>query len=545
MVFGLAVVVASQAPHLWAMRAQRHQYHPELVYAGQLPLYLDDATADWAFMRQAKAGHFLMSDPYTPDPHPRNYVNVFLWFLGAVARVTSSDVRVVYEISKFAFSGLLLVMLYLLAARLFEKPWERLLAFAMMTLGSGWDGPIAFLQRHAGASWSASSPGWWMPEISTFFSMILFPHLVAGFAAIVAVALLMLSAWDDARDPRRRLASSAGAGLILFAVLLFHPYDTVTALGMIWGTVLLIGVAGRRLPRAEAVQALVASAVALPAAGYDLFLITTNPAIRAWHEQNVMVTPAVGAMFMCFGVNLVLAIVLLPRFRSLARPQLVMLGWAASAFVLIALPWRFQRRMMGGLQIPLAALACTAVVLVLVPLASRAIARWRAVPDPSGARALAFLLLLAPLDGVMPCYVHQGQWREVRALKYPSWLRAEEFEAMSVLGATAPPGSIAISSYEIGNFLPSLTSVAVYWGHPALTIDSKDRGADVKRFYSAGPEDDAWRRELLARFKIAYVFYTPRERALGAFDPSSRPWLEEVYVTGSDPERRAAIYKVR
>ena len=35
------------------------------------------------------------------------------------------------------------------------------------------------------------------------------------------------------------------------------------------------------------------------------------------------------------------------------------------------------------------------------------------------------------------------------------------------------------------------------------------------------------------------------ERALGDFDPGSRPWLEEVYATGDDPGRQAVIYAVR
>jgi hypothetical protein len=547
--FAACVLVVSQLPNVWALRAQRLRHHPELVYAGTLPLYLDDATADWAFMRQAKEGRFLLSDPFTPDPHPRNYVNVLLWSLGTVARWCDADVVAVYNVSKVAFAAGLLALLYALSRRLFARPAERFACFAMLVLSGGWEGPIAFLQRHAGVTWAAHSPGWWMPEIGTLFSMILFPHLVAGFIGLVGAILLMLRAWAPGNAAfGRRAAASASAGGVLFLLTLFHPYDTVTALATLWTAPLLFGLAERRLPRSELIHTAIATAVATPAIAYDLILVRTNPAIRAWDLQNVMVTPELGALVMCFGVNLVLTIILLPKFRSLGRPQLAMLAWLVSVLAVIQLPLRFQRRMMGGLQLPIAALACTAVVIVLVPLLARRIRSWRdgsRAGDPVGWRALALVLVLVPLNVVTPCYVHQDQWRAVRRFAYPSWLGIEESKAMTELDRIAPEGAVAMASYEIGNFIPPRAGIRAFYGHPALTIDSKARGAEVTRFYAAGPEDDTWRRELLRLWNVEYVLYTSRERALGSFDPSTRPWLEEVFVTGDDPRRRAAIYRVR
>lgn len=548
-VFAGAVLVASQLPNVWALRAQRLQHHPELVYAGTLPLYLDDATADWAFMRQAKEGRFLLRDPFTPDAHPRNYVNLLLWSMGTAARWSGADLTAVYDVSKAVFAAALLALLYALSRRLFDKPGERFACFTMLVLSGGWEGPIAFLQRHAGVTWPAHSPGWWMPEIGTLFSMMLFPHLVAGFALLVAVILLMLRAWAPGEATfGRRAAASGSAGALLFVLTTFHPYDTVTALATLWVAPLLIGLAERRPPRSELIHAAVASAVASPAIVYVLVLVRTNPAIRAWDLQNVMPTPEFSALIMCLGVNLILALVLLPKFRSLGRAQLVMLAWLLSVLVAIQLPLRFQRRMMGGVQLPIAALACTAVAVVLVPLAGRWIRSWREgarALDPAGMRALAFVGLLAPLNVITPCYVHQDQWRAVRRLAYPSWLGVEEAAALEELGRIAPDGSIAIASYELGNFVPPRSGIISFYGHPALTIDSKARGADVARFYAAGPDDDPWRRELLRHWNVGYVLYTSRERARGSFDPSTRPWLEEVFVTGDDPVRRAAIYRVR
>jgi hypothetical protein len=545
LVLAAGVLVASQLPSIWASRVQKLGYHPELVYAGTLPLYLDDATADWAFMRQAKEGRFFFEDPYTADEHPRTYVNLLLWSLGTAARVTGAGEVAVYDGAKWASCGLLLALLYALASKLFEKPGERLVCFALFLLAGGWEGPIAFLQRHAGVTWSASSPSWWMPEIGTLFSMMLFPHMVAGFAAIVGVVLLMLAAWDPVRPPARRTWCALGAGAVLFAVTLFHPYDTITALATVWTAVALIGIAERRWPRGEAMQAAIAMAVAVPAVGYNLYLLKTNPAVAAWDLQNVMRTPPPLDLIMCFGLPLVLALLVIPGFRTLTRPQLMMVAWVVAVAVVIHLPFRFQRRMMGGLQLPLAALACTALAIRVVPFIGRIVQSWPERSDPLGWRPLLLAVALAPLYVETPCYVHQEQWRTLRRLQYPSWLNVEEAAALGRLGTIAPAGAKAIASYAMGNFVPPLSGRTSFYGHGALTMNSKARSADVKRFYAGGPDDDAWRRELLSRWKIDYVLYTPHERALGSFDPGTSEWLEAVFVAGDDPDRRAAIYKVR
>jgi hypothetical protein len=203
--------------------------------------------------------------------------------------------------------------------------------------------------------------------------------------------------------------------------------------------------------------------------------------------------------------------------------------------------------MMGGLQLPMAALACTALAVVVPRLARVLPSRRPAGPsvEAHGIRTLGLVALLTPLNLVTPAYVHQHQWREMRGLSYPTWMGVEEFAALQALRAMAPPGAKAIASYEIGNFVPPFAGVTTYFGHNALTLDARTRRADVARFYSAGPEDDAWRRQLLDRWGIDFVLYTPRERALGGFDPSTRPWLQEVFVTGEVSDRRAAIYRRR
>jgi len=77
-------------------------------------------------------------------------------------------------------------------------------------------------------------------------------------------------------------------------------------------------------------------------------------------------------------------------------------------------------------------------------------------------------------------------------------------------------------------------------------------GEDIlepRRFYTkAGRMDEygVWvsrmkteRRSFLERYNIRYLFYGPKERALGAFDPERAPYLSKCHQQGPH-----AVYRV-
>jgi hypothetical protein len=114
-----------------------------------------------------------------------------------------------------------------------------------------------------------------------------------------------------------------------------------------------------------------------------------------------------------------------------------------------------------------------------------------------------------------------------------------------MLERIGPPEAVTLASYNMGNYLPYYTGMRCFVGHYALTIDAKSKEADVERFFAAAAEDDAWRLELLRSWDVTYVLVGRFERALGSFDPATRPWLEEIIRVGDDPERRVSVYAVR
>ena len=545
--FGAAVLVASQLPTIWAWRAQRLQYYPDKVFTGAMSTYADDAATYWSWMDQGREGRFFFTDRFTSEDHPRNYVNVLFWGLGNVSRVTGLDVVTVYNLSRPLLGAMLLCLLYCLTTRLFERPGERLLCFFLLVLSGGWEGLFNFLELNLGFV-HVPSPQWWTPELNTFYSLLLFPHFLAGFCCMVAALLLMLSAWSESeRRASARAGCAVSAGGVLFFLTFFHPYDVVSVVGALCGAPFLFAVyRGKTLRRDLALSGL-ALAVWLPSLAYNYWLFRNNPAMRAWDLQNNMVTPEPPALLMALGIGFPLALLSFLAIRRMNRAMLLMWVWLVTILVAIHLPVRFQRRMIGGIQFPLAVLSTAFLFLVVVPWLARRVGPLRdrvPIPRAVGAGAFAVGALFIPVQWATPYYVEGLEWGALRAVRYPSWLDTDVVSTLRALATTGRPESIVVSSYETGNFIPFYTGHRTVLGHYALTIESGRRTEEIARFYSGGTGDDSWRIEMLQNWKASYVLLGPHERALGPFDPSSRPWLRRLFVSGEGRETETAVYEV-
>lgn len=98
-----------------------------------------------------------------------------------------------------------------------------------------------------------------------------------------------------------------------------------------------------------------------------------------------------------------------------------------------------------------------------------------------------------------------------------AWLRENEAEK-----------AIILSDYLTGNYVAAHSGRRVFVGHWAETMDYERKMADVDWFFATQTSDD-WRRQLLAGYQITHIWFGPRERALGDFDPSASDFLEPVH----------------
>jgi hypothetical protein len=190
----------------------------------------------------------------------------------------------------------------------------------------------------------------------------------------------------------------------------------------------------------------------------------------------------------------------------------------------------------------MAVLAVFAMATLVLPAVLRALRR-PARPAAAGGAVLACVLLFAPLQWLTPYYILDIEKTGVRRVVYPAWIGRPESEILRYLRESTPRTATVLSSYEMGNYVPALGNRRCVLGHYALTIDATAKQKEVVAFYSGDGVDDAWRLELIRRYGVGFVLWTPHERALGAWDPAQAPWLREVFRAGKDADA-SAVYEV-
>jgi uncharacterized membrane protein len=92
-------------------------------------------------------------------------------------------------------------------------------------------------------------------------------------------------------------------------------------------------------------------------------------------------------------------------------------------------------------------------------------------------------------------------------------------------------GEVILAVYETGNVLPAYANVRAFVGHGPETVNSEEKRQRAKQFFSR-ETPDMWRRDLLEKFDIRYIYYGPNEKATGEFAPGQAAYLEEVYSNG-------------
>jgi hypothetical protein len=101
--------------------------------------------------------------------------------------------------------------------------------------------------------------------------------------------------------------------------------------------------------------------------------------------------------------------------------------------------------------------------------------------------------------------------------------------AFAWLADHAPRGSVVLASFSTGNALPAWAPLRVVIGHGPETAGLAQLRPEVEAFFEPAHLDSA-RTDFLKAQQVAFVFFGPHERALGAWDPGQAEYLQQVYA---------------
>jgi hypothetical protein len=475
---------------------------------GYLP---SDFVSYAGLMEQARVeGRFPLRNDYTLESSAHRYLLGFHYAVGRLAAALGTGVPAAWAIAQYALGAAFLLGAWRLLRTWLRPGRERLVAFALVAFSGGLEW----------VAWALLP--WCPPRVAAALEQITAPQygwntFEALYNPVWTAAHLV---WIALLGCLLRSAGGRGAVWLAPAVLLVpllyvvHPYTAIGAACALAATsVLLLPDALRRAGagrRQLGCVAAVGAAFAVP------LLLSRwqreDATFRALSDAALASDAAVAFPFwpLTYGLLLPLAAVGLRELhREGGFPARLAAGWLLGIAVAAHLPFLSPFRYLALLHLPL----CIAAAKGLAALARGA---------PPWLRGRAALAGLALALGATNAWELGASLHRLRSgaretpLSPSLFLPRADYEAMEALRPRerAP----ALASLPTGAYLPWLAHKPVFVGHWFLTLDAPVKQAQVERFFDARTPL-AWKRALLRRHGIRYVFQGQSERSLGAVDP--------------------------
>lgn len=463
-----------------------------------------DGNSYLAKMRQGYSGEWGFTLPYSYDAGDRAYINMFYILAGHLARLAGWSLIFTFHLLRVIGAGLLLLVLYLLSQQVFQEQSQQRLAFILAAYGSGLGWAVL--------AFGLITSDMWVAEGFPFLAGFSNPHFPIGMALQLWL-LIALSKTEVRWDVYLKV------GLASLALALISPFGLIVV-GAVGIGMMLLRIIGRLRWSPLLIQLVILAIFSVPLLVYYYWISKHHPALTIWNAQNVTCSPPWWDLLISFSPAMILAILSLKWVIKHDHPVRKMLAlWLVVGVILIYLPFSIQRRFMHGLYIP-------AVFLAVYYLKKKIAVKEHLSRVLSGGLVVlslvgSLVILLMSMNGAS-------------TLSPQLYLKQDEYQALLWLDKNLPQDSIVLAGTDSGLFLPAYSRVRVLYGHPFETVYAERMKTLVQEVYS-GKMSFA---ELTAEYPIDYVYYGPREQALG--QPNWLDQLKEIYSTGE-----VTIYKAK
>jgi hypothetical protein len=494
--FSGALALLTTLPYIVGFAAQGTSWR----FSGFL-MGVEDGNSYIAKMMLGASGSWLFRSPYSTFPQRGALAFLPYLLLGKLAAGPALPEQLM---ALFHLFRIVVTPWGVFATYRFASLWVRDMGLRRWTTllaccggGLGWS--ALFLGRQS------LSLEFYSPETFGFLAFLGLPHLILARALLLESLAAHLRNLEGQSTGWRSAIGFVIAGLVQ-PILLVPAFVVIATHGLVrrWLNRIDFRVWVRRTFR-DVLPA------GLLAAGYA-WMVTTDPYLEIWARQNRLPSPPLGDYLLAYGPAIVLATWLLRRSASRKNFNATLpLAWVLAFPILAYAPVSVQRRLIEGTWVALLVLVATAWE------GSRGAGRDRQRgPLLFGALSLpaAALLLVLCLN-------------TARTLSEPAFHPVGEDHAAAWLRENAAQGEVVLSSYAVGNRIPSRAPVRVVVGHGPETANLDRLLPEVTEFFS--DSTDEARRTFLAEQDVAYVLWGPAERSLGSWDPRTMPDWDVLY----------------
>jgi hypothetical protein len=471
----------------------------DLKFLGRRLINSQDTYTYIAFIEQAKQGKTLFENLYTTDHQEPRLLRPSYLFIGKFAAISGMSSIGAYHFFRIILGFIFGIILYKFIGVFFSKHRLAVLVFILTSSGLG------FLL----GSLFKDSIDLWVPEAITFMSLAEAPHF------ILSQILMVFVFWSFLK--KRYFLSGLSLLLlsfehpfdlfpILFTLVIILLWERKISLSMIW-IFLFAGIGG----------------------AYQLFELTSNPVLKAWSSQNVLLSPDPISYFIGFGLLIPLAVIGGEKFlEETTLEKKLIIVWFAAGLILPFFPVSFQRRFIEGAHIPLAILAIEGIFFLS-----------KKYGKLSESVLIGIMILSLSFSSIA---LVLNDFREINKdtpAGYYYYLLDNEITAMNWLKANSQAPDGVLSNWFYGNLIPGLTGRRVYLGHKIQTPNFDERIEKINKFILNTNGQEALK--FLEDNNIDYIFLGKNDSIIAyGFEPNEKPYLIRVYDHAG-----VTIYKVK
>jgi hypothetical protein len=408
-----------------------------------------------AWSRQAAHGSLLFQLKYTALPHSPFLFHPFFLICGWISRLSGCDIGIVHWAVKAVGVVLFFVVFYRYTDCLGLSRFQSIVASVFVGISSGFGGFLAYLGL--ANRWQIVPADLWMPEVSTYWSLLwnpLFPY------SLTLIVLIMYYLDRGTREARK--SDFWRGGFAIGVLALIQPYT----LPMLLAYALIITTARRARHALEFLFRLFSAS--FPFVLYVVLVSIVQPLVSRHSARGEMRSPNLVDYLLGFGFPLLICAAGLPvKPGHWVKRYWHLVLWFLLSLVFAYLPFWFQRKLIFGAQIPLCILAAISLDLILTRFSWLRSRYWVLV---SGA------IILIPLLIATPVYLFRTESREVRFNADGAYFISNDvLEGLNFLKDRSRPNEVVFATYETSRLIPGFSGNTVLWGHWAMSVDLEER----------------------------------------------------------------------
>lgn len=510
----------------------------EHIYTGLHSLTPGDIHVYYSYLEQVRQGHYAFEDLYTSEAQPRVMMNIFWLAEGLVAKYSGLSNTLVFQLSRVALIPFFTFILYLVSAAIWRsKNWRKIL-FIFLCFASGWGAFGSFFLSNTVyiKHWYNWPLDLWSPEGNNLLTMFQSPHLITATSLIILSPFLAFLAFQH-----RNVKYAVFSGLSALVLFQFHPFHIPTVLGVIsvYFLVRLVQlIVNVQQPTARSSIMshlrlyLLMVGISFPSILYYLLLSEYDFGTQIRAYQNICLSPSLFVTALSYGLLFILAIAAMAvifKKRKFSSLNIFLIVWLALQFGLLFSPFRFQRRMMQGLQIPMTILAVQGVYYCFSYLRSKMSSeRFDFYIKNSWLLIILFIMFFTPSN----LFNWARETQVILEVEPKFYIHQDLAEAYNWLRKNTSADSVVLSDFYSGNLIPGRAGRKVYVGHAVETWYFESKLLNMMWFYLINDQDDK-KIKFLEENNIVYVFDVPQSRGLGDFNPEGKKYLRKVFEQGA------------